>query len=143
MNDINERVQVKLKPGGHMLLSLILLVAQPAMPQGPGTEEVLKMAGRATPHHAAAAAQKSTSDDTILINPQARANDWAQAYKFLTTRQAAIPVSFILTNGQKIDNIINVMVMSGGTLLSFELNTPAGIKYDIVKVEDIAHIQQP
>ena len=125
-----------------MLFALILLVAQPAMPQGPGTEEILKMAGRATPQHAAAA-QKSQSEDTILINPQARANDWAQAYKFLSTRQAAIPVSFMLTNGQKIDNIVNVMVMSGGTLLAFELNTSAGVKYDIVKVEDIAHIQQP
>ncbi|MCB1108485.1 MAG: hypothetical protein KDK44_02415 [Chlamydiia bacterium] len=124
-----------------MLIGFIfLLVAQ----AGVGTEAVIAAAGKAPSHNEAAAASgKSQNEDTILINPQNRANDWAQAYKFLTTRQSAIPVSFILTNGQKIENIVSVMVMSGGTLLAFQLNTPAGIKYEIVRVEDIAHIHQP
>ena len=121
-----------------MLLTIALILAQ----LSGGTETVLKeaaLAGKHSSRHTSAAMQPGT-EDTLLINPSDRAKDWAQAYQFLTTRQSSTPIGFTLTNGTKLENILSLSVMSGGTLIAFQLNTPTGMKYQIVKVEDIAGI---
>ena len=75
--------------------------------------------------------------ETVLIDPAKRSADWAAAYHFLQSHQGGIRLQFKLANGQTLENILMLTPMPDGTLIAFQLNTPMGMKYQIVKVEDI------
>ncbi|MCP5492230.1 MAG: hypothetical protein H7A40_04230 [Chlamydiales bacterium] len=82
------------------------------------------------------------SPDVLLIQPSARAADWVAAYQYLSKYAAENSISFKLNDGSTIHNITNVAALPGGTLLTFTLNTVSGLKYKVVKIEDIADIIQ-
>ncbi len=93
-----------------------------------------------------AAATKSTkeqdSPDMLLIQPSARAADWVDAFQYLSTYASQNAIAFKLSDGSTIRDITKVAALPGGTLLTFTLNTVSGLKYKVVKIEDVADIIQ-
>jgi len=79
-------------------------------------------------------------NEVMLINPQDRAQDFKQAYDFLKDQKAASRVNFMLKDGQMLSKVIDINVMKGGSLLIFQINTTQGIRYQVVKVEDIESV---
>lgn len=75
--------------------------------------------------------------ETVLIDPAKRSADWTAAYRFLQSHQGGVKLQFKLSSGEVLDNILTLTPMPDGTLIAFQLNTPMGMKYQIVKVEDI------
>ncbi|PCI92368.1 hypothetical protein COB11_07555 [Candidatus Aerophobetes bacterium] len=85
-----------------------------------------------------AAAQKAhESSEIMIIEPLARAQDFAEAYKYLNFHKSSAPVMFKLRNHKVLKNVLDIEIMKGGTLVIFTLNTTKGIKYEVVNIEDI------
>lgn len=86
---------------------------------------------------AAALKKSSGGNEIMVIDPLARAQDFAEAHKYLTFHKSSAPVSFKLADDRILTNVLNVEYMKGGTLVIFTLNTTKGIKYEVVNIEDI------
>ncbi|MCH9630148.1 MAG: hypothetical protein S4CHLAM37_01410 [Chlamydiia bacterium] len=86
---------------------------------------------------AAAAKKASMGSEIMIIEPLARAQDFAEAYKYLHFHKSSSPVMFQLKNNKVLKNVLDVEIMKGGTLVIFTLNTTKGVKYEVVNIEDI------
>lgn len=80
------------------------------------------------------------SSEVMIIDPLTRAADFKEAYQFLKTQKAGTTVSFQLTNDEVLTHVLSFEVMKGGSLVIFKLNTNHGIKYKVVKIENIDSI---
>jgi len=80
---------------------------------------------------------KDESSDVLIITPDARAQDYKQAFDLIRKEKSAVNISFTMKDGSMISNILDMQVMSKGTLIIFKLNTATGINYIVTKVENI------
>lgn len=83
------------------------------------------------------AARHTGMQEVMIIEPLTRAQDIEEAFKYLRTRKAAAPVTFYLNNGHTLSNVLDMAVMKGGSIFIFTVNSTKGIRYEVVKTEDI------
>ncbi len=76
----------------------------------------------------------------MIINPKERAGDYLKAWELLKQERSTAKVYFELADGSKISNVIDMKLMPGDTLIVFRYNTPQGIRYQVVEIEDILGI---
>jgi hypothetical protein len=88
----------------------------------------------------AGTAQKAYSPEVMIIDPATRAQDFKEAFNYLSLYKAGSPVYFELENNEKLYSVLDFSLMKGGTLVIFKINTTQGIKYRVVKTEAIASI---
>ena len=73
----------------------------------------------------------------MIIDPKERANDYLKAWELLKQEKSTAKVTFTLSDGTKISNVIDMKLMPGDTLIVFRYSTPQGIRFQVVEVEDI------
>lgn len=71
------------------------------------------------------------------LDPKSRARDYVQAFEILRKEKSVSRVYFKTISGTLLQNIMEMTPMENGSLILFKLNTPQGIKYQVVKVEEI------
>ncbi len=76
----------------------------------------------------------------MMLLPAARAADFQQAFETLRKEKTAAKVYFQLFDGSMITNIIDMTLMSNSTMILFRYNSPQGIGFQLVKVEEIQTI---
>lgn len=118
-----------------LLLSSVFLAATPtpATPPQVPADQMAAAAGEAE------TAPKGASS-LMIINPKDRSDDLVKAYGILTTERSAATVFIRLSTGEEINNIISVRPMPAGTLIILRYNTPSGIAYRTVGVDEIEGI---
>jgi hypothetical protein len=90
------------------------------------------------PHHRAAGTPITTY---MMISPSARALDFQQAFEQMRKEKSTGKVYFELADGTIISNIIDMTMMTNATLIMFRFNSNQGIRFQVVKVEDILNIR--
>lgn len=88
----------------------------------------------------AAAAQKLGSPEVMMIDPSIRAQDFKEAFTYLSQYKGGAPLFFELQDQEKLYNVLDLSLMKGGTLVIFKINTTQGLKYRVVKIEDVRSI---
>lgn len=76
----------------------------------------------------------------MMIDPKMRAEDYREAFEALRKEKTTGKVFFQLNNGSIISNIIDMTLMPNSTLILFRFNSTQGIRFQLVKVEEIASI---
>ena len=92
-----------------------------------------------TPLDTTAAAIDSSSKSVMLIDPKARAADYAQAFDLLRKNQPTQKI-IIRTQSSVLMNVIDVTPSTGGTLLLVKTLSAQGNRTQIVPVEQITEI---
>lgn len=87
-----------------------------------------------------AAASKSASE-VMIIEPSTRANDFKEAYQYLRSQKTGSRISFQLSSGPKLSNVVDLDIMKGGSLVIFKMTTTKGLQYKVVRIEDIVSIE--
>lgn len=82
----------------------------------------------------------SNSKSVIIIDPKARAADFVQAFDILRKDKPTLKISIKIANGMNLNSVSEVIATQGGTLLMIKYSSNAGLKYQIVPVEDIEEI---
>jgi hypothetical protein len=81
--------------------------------------------------------QNVPSNCQMSIDPKARAQDYLQAFDVLRKDKTPNKIVFELTDGTSLTNVIDMTLMGNGNLILFRINTPQGIKTQVVGVEQI------
>ncbi len=89
------------------------------------------------PHHAAG----PFITTYMMISPSARALDFQEAFEQLRKEKSAGKVYFELADGTIISNVIDMTMMSNSTLVMLRFNSNQGIRFQVVKVEDILNLR--
>ena len=84
--------------------------------------------------------QKSGFESTMSIDAKMRAEDYKEAFEALRKEKTTGKVFFQLQNGTTISNIIDMTLMGNSTLILFRFNSTQGIRFQVVKVEEVAFI---
>ena len=87
------------------------------------------------------ASQEPSVRSSMMIDPKQRAQDFQQAYDMLKKEKTAGKVYFQLSDGTSIGNIIDMTPMANGTMVLFRYNSSQGIRFQIVKIEEILTLQ--
>jgi hypothetical protein len=77
----------------------------------------------------------------MMISPSARALDFQQAFEQMRKEKSTGKVYFELVDGTIISNIIDMNMMANSTLILFRFNSNQGIRFQVVKVEEILNIR--
>lgn len=77
----------------------------------------------------------------MMISPSARALDFLQAFEQMRKEKSTGKVYFELADGSTINNIIEMTLMSNSTLALFRFNSSQGIRFQVVRVEDLLNIR--
>lgn len=85
-------------------------------------------------------AAPSVPSTSLIIDPKMRAQDFKEAFETLRKEKTTGKVFFQLTNGSTISNIIDMNLMANSTLILFRFNSTQGIRFQLVKVEEIDSI---
>lgn len=85
-------------------------------------------------------ATPNTPSSSLVIDPKMRAQDFKEAFETLRKEKTTGKVFFQLMNGSTVSNIIDMTLMSNSTLILFRFNSTQGIRFQLVKVEEIASI---
>ena len=88
----------------------------------------------------AVSSQKMPSPEVMIIDPSIRAQDFKEAFNYLSEYKAGAPLFFELQDKEKLYNVLDFSLMKGGTLVIFKLNTIQGLRYRVVKIEDLISI---
>ena len=88
----------------------------------------------------AGAAEKTQGPEIMMIDPLTRAQDFKEAFTYLSLYKTGSLIYFELASHEKLYNILDLSLMKGGTLVIFKLNTTQGVKYRVVKTEMISSI---
>jgi len=99
---------------------------EPALPKKPEIQALSHM--------------QEQSRSVMIIDPKQRADDYVKAFAMLSQEKSATKVYFELAGGEKITNVIDLKVMPSSTVIVFRYNTPQGIKFQVVDIEDIIGI---
>jgi hypothetical protein len=83
------------------------------------------------------AAVSQGAKEMMIIPPHARAQDFKEAFDLLKRVKSQDKITFFLKDKSKISGILDVDVLPGGTMLNFKINTTQGVRYQIVRVEDV------
>ncbi len=84
--------------------------------------------------------QGSATHSYMMIPPASRAMDYLTAFESLRKEKSTGKVYFQLTDGSMISNVIDMTLMPNSTLILFRFNSSQGIRFQVVKVEDILNI---
>lgn len=87
-----------------------------------------------------AAVHTKGSSDVMIIDPSTRAKDFLEAFHYLRKQKAGSQIVFDLKDGHKISGVTDMKVMDGGSLIIFQLATTQGIKFKVVRIEDLTAI---
>jgi len=82
-----------------------------------------------------------SSKATLALDTKSRALDYQQAFELLRKEKPANKVYFQLSDGSKISQIIDMKIMGHGSLILFRFESPQGIKFQTVQVEDIVALK--
>lgn len=74
----------------------------------------------------------------MKVDLKERANDYKEAFETLKKEKGVGKVYFQIVNGATITNIIDMTLTGNGHLILFKFNSPQGIKFQVVPVEQIA-----
>jgi hypothetical protein len=88
----------------------------------------------------AASSFKSAGSEVMIVEPSVRAQDFKEAFHYLSEYKAGSPLFFELQDKEKLYNVLDLSLMKGGTLVIFKINTTQGLKYRVVKTEDIVSL---
>jgi hypothetical protein len=77
----------------------------------------------------------------MMITPSARALDFQQAFEKLRAEKFASKLYFELADGSTISNIIDMQLMSNSTIALIRHTSNQGIRYQVVKVEDLRNLR--
>jgi hypothetical protein len=86
------------------------------------------------------AAISQRGPEVMVIDPSIRAQDFKEAFTYLMQYKAGSPIFFELQDKEKLYNVLDISLMKGGSLMIFKINTTQGMKYRVIKVEDIFSI---
>lgn len=90
----------------------------------------------ATPLNQSAAALDSSSKSVMLIDPKARASDFAQAFDFMRKDRPTQKI-MIRTTTSELMNVTDITPSSAGTLLLVKTLSSQGVRTTIVPIEQI------
>ncbi|MDN3507582.1 MAG: hypothetical protein P0S94_01530, partial [Simkaniaceae bacterium] len=85
-------------------------------------------------------AKSSGPSAIFMITPADRAKDYKDAFDYLRKVQPSAKPSFMLKDKTTLTNISSIDISTGGSLLIFKIATTQGLKYKVVKVEEIDSI---
>lgn len=119
-----------------LLAALFFLQAQQ-----PAQQQMQQQQAAAMKKEMQAISQMTQSSRSIMIiDPKDRANDYVKAWEMLKLEKSMAKVSFELSDGTMISNVIDMKLMPGNTLIVFRYSTPQGILFQVVEVEDLAGV---
>ncbi len=78
--------------------------------------------------------------EVMMISPQLRSQDFKEAFDYLKKIQNPSKITFTLKDQTQLNQILDVSILPGGTMLNFKINSTQGIQYRIIRVEDIESI---
>jgi hypothetical protein len=84
--------------------------------------------------------QGSSTQSYMMISPVSRAEDFQQVFEMLRKEKTTGKVYFRLADGLMISNVIEMTLLPNSTLVLFRFNSAQGIRFQVVKVEDISAI---
>ncbi len=84
--------------------------------------------------------QQETASSYMVIDPKMRAQDYKEAFEALRKEKTTSKVFFQLQNGSTISNVIDMTLMGNSTLILFRFNSTQGVRFQLVKLEEIASI---
>lgn len=116
-----------------LILSSLFFMAAP-------TEKALSPKKLAAKEIPALGEMMEPSRSVMIIDPKERATDYQKAFEMLSQEKSAGKVYFEIAGGKQITNVIDMKVMPSSTLIVFRFNTPQGIKFQAVEIEDILGI---
>ncbi|MBU6382733.1 MAG: hypothetical protein KGQ49_03545 [Verrucomicrobia bacterium] len=93
----------------------------------------------AKPSHDAIASIPNTGKSVILIEPKARAADFAQAFDMLRKDRPTQKI-IIRTAAGELNNVTDVSASTGGTLLMIKMLSSQGVRITIVPIEQVMEI---
>ncbi|MBS0604696.1 MAG: hypothetical protein JSS60_06640 [Verrucomicrobia bacterium] len=82
----------------------------------------------------------SSMQSYMMISPTARALDFQSAFETMRKEKTTGKVYFQLADGSTISNVIDMTLLPNSTLFLFRFNSSQGIRFQVVKVEDILNI---
>ena len=80
---------------------------------------------------------RASQSEVMIIAPETRAKDLQEAFEFLKKMSPASKLAVKLINGNTIFEILDMVLMQGGTMIIFRINSIQGQKFQVVKIEDI------
>ena len=83
---------------------------------------------------------KSYTSEVMIISPELRAKDFQSAFTYLKTKNPSAKIGIELADHSIVSDILHIEIMPGGTLVIFTVSTVKGVKYRIVKTENIRSI---
>jgi len=86
--------------------------------------------------------KESGQSEVMIITPENRAKDFQAAIKFLNAHVPTTKPNIILKDGSKIQGIMDVDVMPGGTILIFKISSLKGVQYKVVNIEEVKSISE-
>ena len=86
---------------------------------------------------AATQSSRVGQSEVMIINPETRAKDLQESFEYLKRMSPAAKLAVKLINGSIISEILDMKLMTGGTMIIFRTNTLQGQKFQVVKIEDI------
>lgn len=135
-----------------MIGVLICLLAQMGgIGGGPSLSKELKADEKRTTNSAvrdaavadhSASPHSSSGSEVMVINPHDRAKDFKEVYEYLNTHRSSGKVTFHLKNGSTISHISDIILPNSGSLVIFKQSTTQGVRFKVVKVEDIESVVQ-
>lgn len=90
-------------------------------------------------NQSAAAALDSSSKSVMLIDPKARASDFAQAFDFMRKDRPTQKIMIRTVTGELM-NVTDITPSSAGTLLLIKTLSSQGVRTTIVPIEQITEI---
>jgi len=87
------------------------------------------------------ALSESKGKKVMMVDPKARALDYKEAFDLLRKEKPANKIVFLLSDGSTISNIIDIKIMGNGSLLLFRHETPQGIKFQSIGIEEIVSLK--
>ncbi len=84
-------------------------------------------------------AQRDRSD-IMIIDPKTRAQDLREVFEYLRKKSPSSRLSVKLANHTTVQDILDMTLMSNGTMIVFRVQSPQGQKFEVVKIEEIETI---
>lgn len=112
----------------NIVFGFLLAVAQPPPT---GTSEMSLQQVEALTSSA------GSSRSIMVVDPKQRADDYIRAFEMLKQEKSSNKVYFEIAGGKKITNVIDLKLLPNNTLIMFRFNTPDGINFEVVEIEDI------
>ena len=128
---------MKYLPLLFMFTATLAFSQQTAMQQ---LQEKMQKAELASTHQSEEKHNAPSQSDLLIITPSERVKDYVEAFHILKKEKNTSQIVYVLHDGTMLENINEVSTLPGATMILFKMNTTKGLKYRVVPVEDISHI---